>query len=251
MNSLLRIENLHASVGAVPILMGVSLAVAPGTIHYIMGPNGSGKTTLAHAIMGHPGVTITQGSMAFMGEDMMHLAPEERAKKGLYLAFQSPVEVPGVGMMSYMRTVLAARGESVGHDEDARASLAPIISQMHMASSLLDRNLNEGFSGGEKKRSEILQLHMLNPTLAILDEFDSGMDVDGVRAAAESLNAWMGASPERALVVITHTGRVSEFLKPDAVHIMMAGRIVRSGGSEIVAAVEAGGFEQFELHVSP
>jgi len=265
MMPLLEVKNLRARAGGKEILKGIDLLVNSGEVHFIMGPNGSGKTTLAHALMGHPGVTVSDGVMRLDGEDLQALPPEARAKKGLYLAFQYPAEVPGVGMISYLRTVLASRGEVVPRGEEFRASLAPLVLRVRMNQELLDRNLNEGFSGGEKKRSEILQLHVLHPRLAILDEFDSGLDVDGVRATAESLRSWMspvrsqisptsdipsktewtsnGMGPERALIIITHTGRVSEFLKPDAVHIMKDGVIARSGGAELVREVEETGFE--------
>ncbi len=241
MPPLLLIHELRASAGGKEILKGVDLAVHSGEVHFIMGPNGSGKTTLAHVMMGHPAVSVTGGVMKFCGQDMVGLSPEERAKKGLYLGFQHPIEISGVGMVPYLRAALACRGESVPSPEEFRGQLARLAFETRMRPSLLERNLNEGFSGGEKKRSEILQLHVLKPTLAILDEFDSGLDVDGVRAAAESLNAWM--SPERALVVITHTGRVSEFLKPQAVHIMKDGAIARRGGTDLVREIEERGFE--------
>jgi len=198
MMPLLEVKNLRAQAGGKEILKGVDLVVHSGEIHFIMGPNGSGKTTLAHALMGHPGVTVSEGVMQLDGEDLRALPPEARAKKGLYLAFQYPAEIPGVGMVTYLRTVLASRGDVVPRGEEFRASLSPFASRVRMNQELLDRNLNEGFSGGEKKRSEILQMHVLKPRLAVLDEFDSGLDVDGVRAVAESLNAWM--TPEQALV---------------------------------------------------
>ena len=241
MTPLLEIKNLRARAGGKEILRGANLSVGAGEVHFIMGPNGSGKTTLAGALAGHPGVTVLDGTMEFRGQDMCAVAPEERAKRGLYLGFQYPAEVPGVGMVSFLRTVLAARGAAAPRADEFRASLESVASHVRMSSALLDRNLNEGFSGGEKKRSEILQLHVLNPTLAILDEFDSGLDVDGVRATAESLNDWM--NPERALIIITHTGRVSEFLKPNAVHIMKDGVMTERGGAELVREIESRGFE--------
>ena len=241
MTPLLEVKNLRASAGGKEILKGVGLAINSGEIHFIMGPNGSGKTTLAHALMGHPAVTVSGGVMEFRGEDMAVLPPEARARRGLYLGFQYPAEVPGVGTVSFLRTVLAARGESAPRTEEFRASLEPLAARMKMNSALLDRNLNEGFSGGEKKRSEILQLHVLNPVLAILDEFDSGLDVDGVRAVAASLNEWMNA--DRALVIITHTGRVAEYPKPDRVHVMKDGVVAVRGGAELASAIEEQGFE--------
>lgn len=265
MEPMLEVKGLRASVAGKEILRGVDLLVNPGEIHFIMGPNGSGKTTLAHALMGHPSVAVSAGAMLFCAEDMRADPPEARAKKGLYLGFQYPAEVPGVGMVTYLRTVIAARGGAPPRAEELRASLESAATRVRMSPVLLDRNLNEGFSGGEKKRSEILQLHMLNPLLAVLDEFDSGLDVDGVRAASESLKAWMnpvrsqapeasaiplkaewtshGMNPERALVIITHTGRIAEFLKPNAVHIMQEGAIARRGGPELVREIEEQGFE--------
>lgn len=238
---LLEIENLHVRAGDKEVLRGVDLAVNPGEIHFIMGPNGSGKTTLAHAVMGHPSVAHQEGSIEFRGSAIVGLAPEERAKRGLYLGFQNPTEVPGVGMVSFLRAALAGRGRELPGMDEFRASLDPVAAKIRMAPSLLERNLNEGFSGGEKKRSEILQMRVLEPTLAILDEFDSGLDVDGVRAISDALNDWM--NPERALIIITHTGRVSEFLNPHAVHIMKDGVIVTRGGPELVRVIEERGFE--------
>lgn len=262
---LLEIKNLRASAGGKGILRGVDLLVNAGEVHFIMGPNGSGKTTLAHALMGHPSVSVDEGAMVFCGEDVRAMKPEERARKGLYLGLQYPAEVSGVGVISFLRTALAARGEALPRAEEFRATLEPIARRVGMSADLLDRNLNEGFSGGEKKRSEILQMHVLKPTLAILDEFDSGLDVDGVRSVAESLNDWMnpvrnhpdgrdavspkvewicnGMSAERALIVITHTGRVSEYVRPHAVHIMKDGVIVRRGGPGLVQEIERMGFE--------
>ena len=237
---LLEVKNLRVSIAGKEILKGVDLSVNPGQIHFIMGPNGSGKTTLAHALMGHPSVPVSGGAIQFRGEDVQAFPPEARARMGLYLAFQHPAEVPGVGMLPYLRAALSARGAAAPRADEFRVSLESIAAQVRMDYALLDRNLNEGFSGGEKKRSEILQMRVLNPTLAVLDEFDSGLDVDGVRAVAESLQSWMSAA--RALVIITHTGRVSEFLKPDAVHIMRDGVIIRRGGADLVGEIEHKGF---------
>lgn len=238
---LLKVKNLRVKIGEKDILRGASVAVNAGEIHFLMGPNGSGKTTLAHALAGHPAVALTGGMMMFRGRDLRGLPPEERAKAGLYLGFQYPAEVPGVGVSSFLRSAIAARGGIPPRAEEFRAALEHAASRVKMDTALLDRNLNEGFSGGEKKRSEILQLYILQPTLAILDEFDSGLDVDGVRAVCESLNQWMG--PERALLVITHTGRAGEYLKPDRVHIMDRGVIVKSGDAALIREVEERGFE--------
>ena len=241
MPHVLEIQNFSAHIGGKKILWDVSLAVAPGEVHFLMGPNGSGKTTLATALMGNPSVTHAGGRIMFNGEDITVALPEERAKKGLYLGFQYPVEVPGVGFHGFLRAVLAARGVALPSEADFRTELIAAGGGLGLAPALLDRNLNEGFSGGEKKRSELLQLSIMKPRLAVLDEFDSGLDVDGLRAAASALKSFV--TPATALLLITHYGRMAEYLRPDRVHIMHAGTIVHSGGKEIVEHVEREGFE--------
>lgn len=243
MTTLLSVENLRVSTGDKEILRGVDVRIGAGEIHFLMGPNGSGKTTFANALMGSPAIRVTGGKIEFGGEDVSLLPPEARAKMGMYLGFQYPVEIPGVGFVLFLRNTLAARGAALSSDGDFRAALAAHGERLRLPAGLLERNLNEGFSGGEKKRSELLQLSVLQPRLAILDEIDSGLDVDGLRAAAAALREFL--TKDRSLFLITHYGQMAEYLKPDAVHIMSGGRIVRSGGQELIASVEANGFEQF------
>lgn len=242
MTHMLEIKNFSAEIDGKKIVQDVSLAVAPGEVHFLMGPNGSGKTTLAASLMGNPLVRPAGGTVAFDGEDITALPPEARAKKGLYLGFQYPVEVPGVGFSSFIRAVLAARGNTLPSEADFHRELVAAGGELGISPALIDRNLNEGFSGGEKKRSELLQLSVLKPRLAILDEFDSGLDVDGLRAAAAALTQCVAAGT--ALLLITHYGRMAEYLRPDRVHIMQAGRIARTGGTEIIEVVEREGFEK-------
>lgn len=242
MPHLLEIKNFSAHIDGKKIVQDVSLAVAPGEIHFLMGPNGSGKTTLAAALMGNPLVMPMSGAIVFGGEDITALPPEARAKKGLYLGFQYPVEVPGVGLSSFIRAALAARGNTLPSEADFHRELVAAGGGLGIPPALIDRNLNEGFSGGEKKRSELLQLSLLKPRLAILDEFDSGLDVDGLHAAAVALTQCAAAGT--ALILITHYGRMAEYLRPDRVHIMHQGCIARTGGTEIIEAVEREGFEK-------
>ncbi|MEK7099331.1 MAG: Fe-S cluster assembly ATPase SufC [Patescibacteria group bacterium] len=243
MPHMLEVQHFSAHIDEKKILQDVSLAVAPGEVHFLMGPNGSGKTTLASALMGNPVVVPTGGTIIFNGEDITTALPEERAKKGLYLGFQYPVEVQGVGFVPFLRAALSARGMALPSEQDFRAELVTAGVELGVASALIDRNLNEGFSGGEKKRSELLQLSVIQPRLAVLDEFDSGLDIDGLRSAARALKKYV--TPDTALLLITHYGRMAEYLPPDRVHIMQAGTIVKSGGTEIIEAVERGGFDGF------
>lgn len=245
MTVLITAENLCVSIGDKEILRGVNVRIGTGEVHFLMGPNGSGKTTLANVLMGSPAVRVTGGRIEFAGEDIASFAPEVLARKGIYLGFQQPVEVPGVGYLPFLRATLASRGDTPGPEEEFRALVASLGSAVGAPAALLDRNLNEGFSGGEKKRSELLQLQVLQPRLAILDEIDSGLDVDGLHAAAAALQSFL--TKDRALLLITHSGRMAEYLKPDAVHIMSGGRIVRSGGQELIASIETNGFEQFSV----
>lgn len=243
MDPLLYIENLHARVEGKEILSGVSLAVPAGEIHFLMGPNGAGKTTLAGALMGSPQISVTQGAIRFGGEEITALAPEERAKKGLHLWFQHPAEIAGVGFMPFLRSVSAARGEALPPEKEFRARMDARAAELEMPVSLLERNLNEGFSGGEKKRSELFQLAVFAPCFAILDECDSGLDVDGIRTAAKALQTFRTGG--RSLLVITHHGALREHLRPDGVHVMARGRIIASGGGELASAIERDGFGRF------
>lgn len=240
------IKNLHVTISGKPILNGVDLHIPAGEIHFLMGPNGSGKSTLAQVMMGNPTYKVSNGEIVFNNEKITALAPDMRAQKGLYLGFQYPVEVAGVGTGIFLRSVKAARNELLPADKEFRAHVAAHGVTLGLPQGLYDRNLNEGFSGGEKKRNEILQLQMLQPKLAILDEFDSGLDVDGLKAVCAALKEYM--TPERGLLLITHYGRIAEYIAPDAVHIMIEGRIAQSAGKKIIQIVEEKGFEQFISH---
>ncbi len=239
---ILRIEGLHATVEDLQILRGIDLEVPQGEIHALMGPNGSGKSTLAQVLLGHPAFEVTQGRILFKGEDVTELGPDERAKRGMFLAFQYPVEVPGVSVSNFLRTAAnAVRDEDIPVREFMQ-SLRENMEALGMDPAFAGRSINEGFSGGEKKRNEILQLAMLKPELAILDETDSGLDIDALRIVADSVNRLKG--PEIGFLVITHYMRILEYLKPDRVHILMAGRVVRSGGEELARELEDKGYEE-------
>ncbi len=245
MASLLLVKNLHASIQEKEILQGVDVEVRPGEIHFLMGPNGSGKSTFGNVLMGHPAVSVREGAICFKGEEITKVAPDERARRGLYLGFQYPAEVGGVPMAMFLRSVRAARGAPFKADTDFATEFAPAAASLKLPEAFFARNVNEGFSGGEKKRSEIFQLQVLKPDLAVLDEFDSGLDVDGLKAVCAALKEYM--TSHRALLIITHYGRLAEYLKPDVVHVMMQGKIVACGGAEIVKQVEEKGFEQFTM----
>ena len=239
---ILRISDLHVSVEDTPILRGVDLEVPKGQVHAIMGPNGSGKSTLAQVLLGHPAYQITQGSITFKGEDITELAPDDRARLGMFLAFQYPVEVPGVSVSNFLRTAMGAvRGQDVPVRE-FMTQLRDVLGKLGMDESFARRNINEGFSGGEKKRSEILQLALLRPELAVLDETDSGLDIDGVRVVAEAVNLLKG--PDIGFLIITHYTRILNFVTPDVVHILLGGRVVRSGGRELADHLEEVGYEE-------
>ena len=238
---ILVIDDLHVSVEDTPILRGVNLEIPRGQVHAIMGPNGSGKSTLAQVMLGHPAYEVTQGSIRFKGTDITELAPDERARLGMFLAFQYPVEVPGVSVSNFLRTAMGAvRGTDVPVRE-FMTELRETLKELGMDESFARRNLNEGFSGGEKKRAEILQLALIKPELAVLDETDSGLDIDGVRIVAEAVNRLKG--PDIGFVVITHYTRILNYITPDVVHILLGGRVVRSGGNELAAHLEEVGYE--------
>ena len=243
MTPLLSVKNLHASIQEKEILRGVDLNINPGEVHFLMGPNGSGKSTFGNALMGHPAIAVTDGAIHFKGEEITRVLPDERARRGLYLGFQYPAEVGGVPMSMFLRSVRAARGTPFKADTDFAIEFAPAAASLKLPEAFFLRNVNEGFSGGEKKRSEIFQLQVLSPALAILDEFDSGLDVDGLKAVFAALKEYM--TPQRALLIITHYGRLTEYLKPDVVHVMMSGKIVAQGGEEIITHVEEKGFGEF------
>jgi Fe-S cluster assembly ATP-binding protein len=239
--ALLDIADLHVSVEGREILRGVDLRVCPGEVHALMGRNGSGKSTLANALMGHPKYVVTAGRATLDGEDLLGLKPDERAKRGLFLAFQNPVAVPGVGTGNFLRAaVKAIRGTEAINAVQFRRELSQ---RMQMDASFATRSLNEGFSGGEKKRAEMLQLAMLKPRLAMLDEPDSGLDIDAVRIVSDAINTVHEQQPEMGIVLITHYQRILNYVRPDKVHVMANGRIVESGGAELVQQLESEGYD--------
>jgi len=246
-----QIENLHASIEDKEILRGVDLTVNAGEIHAIMGPNGSGKSTLANVLAGNPVYEVTEGTARFWGQDILELEPNERAQMGIFLAFQYPTVIPGVSMANFLRmavgNVRAARAEAEGTDakltpREFRRLMREKMALLKMDDSFASRYLNEGFSGGEKKRAEILQMALLEPSLAILDETDSGLDIDALRVVSEGVNALQG--PKMATLMITHYQRLLNYIKPDYVHIMIEGRIVKSGGADLAMELEAKGYEK-------
>jgi Fe-S cluster assembly ATP-binding protein len=241
--SMLTIDNLHATIGGKAVLRGLNLDVDAGEVHAIMGPNGAGKSTLASVLIGRDGYEIT-GSVRFQGQDLLAMSPEERAVAGVFLAFQHPVEIPGVGNMYFMRTALNSLRRARGVDElDGIEFLALAQERMklvEMDPTFMSRSVNDGFSGGEKKRNEILQMAILEPTLAILDETDSGLDIDALRIVAGGINALR--SEGRAMLVITHHQQLLEYILPDRIHVMTAGRIVRSGDKSLAGELEAHGY---------
>jgi Fe-S cluster assembly ATP-binding protein len=251
--SLLKIENLHASVGGKEILRGLDLAVNAGEVHAIMGPNGAGKSTLGNVLSGREGYEVTAGSVLFEGKDLLGLEPEARAAAGVFLAFQYPVEIPGVNNTYFLRAALNAQRRHRGEPElDSMQFLRRVREKMavlHMRDDLLHRGVNEGFSGGEKKRNEIFQMAVLEPKLAILDETDSGLDIDALKGVAEGVN--LMRSPERALLVITHYQRLLDYIKPDFVHVLAEGRIVESGGPELALELERHGYAWIKERIAP
>jgi Fe-S cluster assembly ATP-binding protein len=246
------IENLHASIEDTEILKGVNLTINTGEIHAIMGPNGSGKSTLANVLAGNPAYEVTEGSVRFFGEDILELEPDERAQLGIFLAFQYPTVIPGVSMSNFLRMAVTnvknARAAKEGSDakpftpREFRRIMKEKMALLKMDESFATRYLNEGFSGGEKKRAEILQMALLEPSLAILDETDSGLDIDALRVVSEGVNTLAG--PEIGVVLITHYQRLLNYVKPHFVHIMIEGRIVQSGGPELAHELEAKGYEK-------
>ncbi|PWV58900.1 Fe-S cluster assembly ATPase SufC [Plasticicumulans acidivorans] len=244
---MLEIKNLHASVDGREILRGIDLVIRPGEVHAIMGPNGSGKSTLANIIAGRPGYEATAGEVLFDGKSLLELAPEERAREGLFLAFQYPVEIPGVNNLYFLKAAVNAVRKHRGEEElDALDFLEKVQQRaglVKMDESFLKRPVNEGFSGGEKKRNEILQMTVLEPKLAVLDETDSGLDIDALKVVADGVNALR--SPERAFLVITHYQRLLDHIVPDVVHVMVDGVIVRSGGPQLALELEEQGYSLY------
>jgi Fe-S cluster assembly ATP-binding protein len=241
----LEIENLHANVGEKEILRGITLSVNAGEVHAIMGPNGSGKSTLAQVLAGHPGYTVTSGSVTYDGKDLLAMQPEERAHAGVFLAFQYPVEIPGVSNAYFLRSAYNETRKAHGKEEVDPLEFLDVMTEklkiVDMDESMLNRSVNAGFSGGEKKRNEILQLAVLDPRLAILDETDSGLDIDALRTVADGVNKLR--SPQKAFLVVTHYQRLLNYIVPDVVHVLVDGRIAKSGGKELALELEARGYD--------
>ena len=234
------IEGLHAAINGQEILHGINLSLNKGEVHAIMGPNGSGKSTLAYALMGHPTYEVTQGRVLFKGDDLLEMEPDERAKAGLFLAFQYPTSIPGINMGNFLRLAVRARfGEQKARQ--FRKLLTEKLQLLKMDRSFMRRYLNDGFSGGEKKRSEILQMALLEPEFAILDETDSGLDIDALRVVADGVNAQM--SPDLGVLIITHYQRLLNYINPDFVHVLLGGHLVRSGGPELALYLEEHGYD--------
>ncbi|MEZ0371687.1 MAG: Fe-S cluster assembly ATPase SufC [Candidatus Sericytochromatia bacterium] len=242
----LQIRDLHVTVADKEILKGVDLTILAGEKHALMGPNGSGKSTLSNALMGHPNYKITQGEVLFQGQNLLEMGPDERARKGLFLAFQYPMVIPGVKVFQFLRTMLKARRGKDISVKDFRKELKEKMGMLEMKEEFVRRYLNEGFSGGEKKRHEILQMALLEPTLALLDETDSGLDIDALRIVCDGINAVAAKNPEMGFLIITHYQRMLNYITPDYVHILFDGRIVKSGGKQLALELEAQGYETIE-----
>jgi Fe-S cluster assembly ATP-binding protein len=248
---MLEIRDLHASINGKEILKGINLTVNDGEIHALMGQNGAGKSTLSNVIVGHPSYEVTQGSIMFNGKDLLALKPEERAHEGIFLSFQQPVEIPGVSMVNFMRAALNAKRKYQGLEPLPAADFLKLLRDkrkvVELDSKLANRSVNEGFSGGEKKRNEIFQMAVLEPTLSILDETDSGLDVDALRIVAEGFNKLR--TPQSSAIVITHYQRLLDYLKPDVVHVLINGQIVKTGGPELALDIEQKGFDWIKEEV--
>jgi len=244
---MLQIKNLHANVDGNEILRGINLTINPGEVHAIMGPNGSGKSTLSYVLAGKDDYEITEGEILFKGEDLLEMAPDERAAAGVFLAFQYPIEIPGVATMTFLRTAMnaqrKARGEAELNTPDFMKIVKQKASELNVSPEMLKRPLNVGFSGGEKKRNEIMQMALLEPTLCVMDETDSGLDIDALRVVSEGVNALRNS--ERGMLVITHYQRLLDHIVPDVVHVMSAGKIVKSGGKELALELEENGYADY------
>lgn len=242
---MLRIKDLHASVEGKEILKGLSLTVPAGEVHAIMGPNGSGKSTLANVLTGHPRYEVMSGNVIFEGQDLLEMEPEERAHAGVFMSFQYPVEIPGVSMNNFLRTAINASRAAKGEQPMSATEFLKLIREkqqlVELRSELTNRAVNEGFSGGEKKRNEIFQMAVLEPKLAILDETDSGLDIDALKIVAHGVNSLR--SPERSAIVITHYQRLLDFIKPDVVHVLLNGQIVKTGGPDLALELEERGYD--------
>ena len=241
----LEIENIHAKIGEKEILKGLNLALEPGKVHAIMGPNGAGKSTLSKTIVGHYDVEVTQGDIRYKGKSIIEMEPEERALEGIFLSFQHPVEIPGVNNAYFLRTALNAKRKHEGKEELNAAEFLRLmkghLEMLGMKSDMISRSLNEGFSGGEKKRNEILQMLILEPEVIILDEIDSGLDIDALRAVSEGINKMKDG--KRSFLVITHYSRILDYIEPDYIHVLKDGRIIKTAGPELVAKLEEEGYE--------
>ncbi|MCR4843796.1 MAG: Fe-S cluster assembly ATPase SufC [Bacteroidales bacterium] len=244
---MLDIKNLHASVGGKEILKGIDLSIGEGEIHAVMGPNGAGKSTLGAILTGRPGYEVTEGTVLFRGKDLLAMAPEERAWAGLFLSFQYPIEIPGVTITAFLKAAVNAKRKADGVPEMKTADFLKLMKEkmafVKMKPEFAKREVNVGFSGGEKKRNEIFQMALLDPTLSILDETDSGLDVDALKIVADGVNALR--SPEKSAIIVTHYHKLLEYVQPDFVHVLKAGRIVKTGGRELIDAIETKGFDQF------
>jgi Fe-S cluster assembly ATP-binding protein len=244
---LLEIRNLHATVGDKEILKGIDLTIGKGEVHAIMGPNGAGKSTLGAVLTGRPGYEVTEGSVLYNGEDLLAMAPEERAWAGLFLSFQYPIEIPGVTITAFMKAAVNAKRKAHGLPEMKTGDFLKLMKEkmafVQMKPEFAKREVNVGFSGGEKKRNEIFQMALLDPVLSILDETDSGLDVDALKIVADGVNALR--SPEKSAIIVTHYHKLLEYVQPDYVHVLKAGRIVKTGGRELIEAIESKGFDQF------
>ncbi len=242
---MLEVKNLHATINGKEILKGVNLVIKTGEVHAIMGPNGSGKSTLSAVLVGNPMYEVTQGEVTFNGKDLLAMAPEDRAHEGLFLSFQYPVEIPGVSMTNFMRAAINEKRKYQGQEPMSAGDFIKLMKEkrkvVELDSKLSNRSVNEGFSGGEKKRNEIFQMAMLEPTLSILDETDSGLDVDALRIVAEGVNKLK--RPDTSTIVITHYDRLLDLIKPDIVHVLFNGRIVKTGGPELAKEIEDKGYD--------
>ncbi|MGF0097625.1 Fe-S cluster assembly ATPase SufC [Prevotella sp. SGI.027] len=242
---MLEVKNLHATINGKEILKGINLVIKTGEVHAIMGPNGSGKSTLSAVLVGNPMYEVTQGEVTFNGKDLLAMAPEDRAHEGLFLSFQYPVEIPGVSMTNFMRAAINEKRKYQGQEPMSAGDFIKLMKEkrkvVELDSKLSNRSVNEGFSGGEKKRNEIFQMAMLEPTLSILDETDSGLDVDALRVVAEGVNKLK--RPDTSTIVITHYDRLLDLIKPDIVHVLFDGRIVKTGGPELAKEIEDKGYD--------
>ena len=247
MDKLLEIKNLHARIGEKEILKGIDLSIGRGEIHAVMGPNGAGKSTLNAVLTGRPDYEVTEGSIVYDGKDLLSMAPEERSWAGIFLSFQYPVEIPGVTITAFMKAAVQARRKAQGLPEMKTPEFLKLLKEkmafVQMKPEFAKREVNVGFSGGEKKRNEIFQMALLEPELSILDETDSGLDVDALKIVADGVNTLR--SPERSAIIITHYHKLLEYVQPDVVHVLKDGRLVKTGGRELIDAIEARGFDQF------